>query len=453
MTMKVKEQREHAVVLGASVSGLLAARVLADHFRHVTVVERDELPCKPMNRRGVPQGRHLHTLTARGCQAVEALFPGVRGQLAAHGAKVWADGDLSRLNTSFAGHPFPRSGYLKNPYILCFASRPLLEWSLRRRTSALSNVTILDKHELVSVTSTPDRARVTGVLIAGAEGAGMGRPVDADLVVDATGRGSRTPAFLDELGYGRPREQELPIRLVYASQKLRIPANRLTEHLVMVSPEPTRPINWALSRQEHDDWILSIGAMVGEDPLTDLHERLRYVEGRVHPDVLDAVARAEPLSDVTLHRVPSNRWRRYDKMRRFPSGLLVVGDAICSFNPIYGQGMTVAALEAIVLGNCLRQDRDNLAERFFSEAAKKVRDAWQTAIGADLTLPQVAGPRPLSTRVTNAYLDHVLAAGETDVCVAERFLRVIGMLDSPKRMLQPAFMLRVAMASRHRTAS
>ena len=168
--------------------------------------------------------------------------------------------------------------------------------------------------------------------------------------------------------------------------------------------------------------------------------------------VLEAIRTAEPLGEVVHHGVPSNRWRRYDKMRRTPEGLLVVGDAVCSFNPIYGQGMTVAALEATVLRDCLRRGDRGLPRRFFRASARKVRVAWQTAVGSDLKLPEVVGPRPLSMRITNAFLEPVLTAVEVDPVVAGQFMRVTAMIDPPARLLRPSILLRVVLANRRRPA-
>jgi 2-polyprenyl-6-methoxyphenol hydroxylase-like FAD-dependent oxidoreductase len=444
-----KRQREHVVVAGASVSGLLTARVLSEYFRHVTVVERDELPLEPLNRRGVPQARHVHALTARGSQIMAELFPGILDELVARGVEVWDDGDLSKFHSCFGGHQLLASDHLRNPHLMYFASRPLLEWTLRHRTEALPNVTILDKRQVASLTSTADGGRVTGVSVLGVDG-GAAQTVKADLVVDATGRGSRAPVYLEGLGYGRPPELEVTVQLVYASQKLRLSPDRLTKYLVGVTPQPDRPTTWALARQEDDNWILTLGAMCGKKPPTDWDERLSWAVGLVPSEVLDALALAQPLGEVVLHRLPSNRWRRYDKMRRFPDGFLIVGDALCSFNPIYGQGMTVAALQAIVLRDCLGRGRNNLAQAFFRDASKKVRVAWQTAVGADLTLPQVLGTRSRAMRITNAYLERVMTAAEIDLRITEQFLRITSMLDSPLRMLHPGFMLRVAIANRRR---
>ncbi|WP_414687084.1 hypothetical protein [Mycobacterium sp.] len=159
---------------------------------------------------------------------------------------------------------------------------------------------------------------------------------------------------------------------------------------------------------------------------------------------------AEPLGEVARYRTPSSRWRRYDKMRRFPAGLLVFGDAICSFNPIYGQGMTVAALEAVALDRCLRRGQDNLAPRFFRAAAKPIGVAWQLAVGGDLALPEIEGPRPLSVRLVNKYVDRVQTAAETNLAVAGQFLKVAGFSSPPASLFAPSVFFRVAAVNRRR---
>ena len=183
--------------------------------------------------------------------------------------------------------------------------------------------------------------------------------------------------------------------------------------------------------------------MAGLEPPSQRADMLDFAADLAPAHVLAALRAAEPLEDVSHYRVPSNRWRRYDKMRRTPEGLLVVGDAVCSFNPIYGQGMTVAAIEATVLRDCLRRGERELPRRFFRASARYVRLAWQTAVGSDLALPEISGARPFLMRISNAYLERVLTAAESDAAVAGRFIRVIGMVDPPSRLARPAFVLRV----------
>jgi len=437
---------EHAVVLGASMSGLLVARVLADFYRTVTVVERDVLPTQTAQQRGVPQGRHAHALWPRGSQILEQLFPGFLAELVANGCPVYDDGDLSKFCFCLGGHQFVRSGSFPDfqpSDAGYFPSRPLLEGQVRRRVRAMTNVTFLDGYDVVELTSTPDRSRVTGALLTSRNGDGQ-RTLTADLVVDAMGRGSRTPAFLEQLGYGRPVEDELVVRLAYASQSVRIPPGMHKELLVIVGPVPGRPTGMALCTNEDATWMLTVAGLVGREPPADFAGMLAFMEGFAPAHVLSALRHAEPLGEPARYRTPSNRWRRYDKMRRFPAGLLAFGDAICSYNPIYGQGMTVAALQAMVLNRCLRQGPARLADRFFPAAAKPIGAAWQLAVGGDLSLPEVEGPRPLSVRLTNGYVDRVQAAAETDTLIAEHFIKVAGLSKPPASLMHPAVMMRVA---------
>jgi 2-polyprenyl-6-methoxyphenol hydroxylase-like FAD-dependent oxidoreductase len=170
----------------------------------------------------------------------------------------------------------------------------------------------------------------------------------------------------------------------------------------------------------------------------------------IPPHALAAARASESLADLSVYRFPANRWRRYDKMSRLPEGFVVTGDAVCSFNPIYGQGMTIAAIEAMILRDCLQHGDLGLPRRFHRAAAKKIKVAWQTAVGSDLALPEVAGTRSVSMRVTNALVKRVLAAAETDSFVLQEFLRVMGMLESPNRLLRPSFVFHVARAGRGR---
>src|SRR5580693_3128331 len=389
----MEKRGDHAVVLGASMDGLLAARVLADFYDRVTVVAGARMSADPVDRRGVPQSRLIHAIQARGIQILDELFPGFVDELTAMGVESW-EGDLSTLHLAFGGHQTVCSGRAPHlPVILC-PSRPVLEWNVRRRVQAITNVVFLEGSDVVGLTATPDRDRVTGAWVTD-RATDRKRTLRADLVVDATGRGSRTPVFLEELGYRRPPQNELVGHFAWRADMLRFAAD--------------------------------------------------FVPARV----LEAIRTAERLGDVVLHhRVPSNRWRRYDKMRRRPDGLLVVGDAVCSFNPIYGRGMTVAAIEATVLRDCLRRGDRGLTRRFFRLSARKVRVAWQTAVGPDLTLPELVGPRPISMRITNAYLGRVMTAAETDPVVAGQFMRVTSMVDSPIRLLRPSVLLRVLQSKR-----
>jgi 2-polyprenyl-6-methoxyphenol hydroxylase-like FAD-dependent oxidoreductase len=432
------------------MGGLLAARVLSDFYDRVTVVERDVLNDESVARRGVPQSRQPHVMLARCGEIAEELFPGLLAEMVAAGAHRWADGDLSRMRVDFGGHLLKQQGTIPDPDSLInhFASRPFFECHVRRRLRALPNVTVLDGHDVVDLI--PSGERITGVILH-RHADGSVPSLHAQLVVDATGRGSRTPVFLDRLGYGKPPEDELTVRISYASMTVRIPEGTLRENIIVKLFEPGRPRGFFMFRCEKDTWMVGAGTVGGLEPPSNREELLDFGVGLTPAHALEAARAAEPLAGVSIHRFPANRWRRYDKMAWTPVGLVVMGDAVCSFNPIYGQGMTVASIEALILRDCLRRGDGNLPRRFHRAVAKKVRVAWQTAVGSDLALPEVPGTPPLSIRVTNALLDRVLTAAESDPFVAQEFLRVTGMLQPPRRMLMPSFVFHVARAShRHR---
>jgi hypothetical protein len=195
---------------------------------------------------------------------------------------------------------------------------------------------------------------------------------------------------------------------------------------------------------ENDMWIFTVVGMVGHEPPRDLAGMLSFAQDFGPPHLLAAVRTGEPIGPVVQHRMPSSQWRRYDKMRRFPDGLLVSGDAICSFNPIYGQGMSVAALDAVALRDCLRRGVTDLARRYFRATAKSIGVAWQIAAGSDLAFPEVEGRRTPSMRITSRLVDWVQAAAESDAVAADQFLRVTALIDPPARLLHPLFLCRVA---------
>ncbi|OBI22394.1 2-polyprenyl-6-methoxyphenol hydroxylase-like oxidoreductase [Mycobacterium sp. E2327] len=445
------ESRGAAVILGASISGLLAARVLADFYETVTVVERDALPDGPQTRRGVPQGAQPHTLPTRAAGIMDQLFPGFLDELAAGGARVWNDGDLSRHCLTFAGHRLLRSGKIPDPesIVIHHAHRPFVEWNLRRRVRGISNVTFLDAHDVVRLTSTPQGERVTGVVLAPRD-SGVERTVTADLVVDTTGRGSRTPRFLEQLGYRPPREDKLMVHVTYASMRVYVAPGTLRENFIIEAAEPGRPVAFAMFGGEDDTYVLAVQTMAGRPAPTDRAALLNSLTDVAPPHALAAARSSEPLTDVAQYKFPSNRWRRYDRLERTPGGLIVMGDAMCNFNPLYGQGMSVAAIESLILRDCLEAGEQSLPRRFFGLAAKEIGVAWRAALASDLALPQIAGHRTVSMRLRNAYVDHVLSAAETEPVMVQKFLRMMNMVDQRGELFHPSTMLQIIAKPRKR---
>jgi len=439
---------QRAIVCGASMAGLLAARVLSDFYETVTLVERDRLPDGPEQRRGVPQGRHLHALLSTGSKALGQLFPGLLDELVTAGATVLGN-EPSRVYVRFGRHELDRLGEFADPasLVLYQPSRPFLESHVRRRVRAIENVRILDGHDVVEPIA--DRAhRVTGARVVNRD-TGEETVLDAELVVDATGRSARTPAFLDILGYERPVEERYPVHLRYASQFLRIPAGMVGEKLAFsIGPIPERPIGVGVLAYEHDTWILTLFDVGGCELPDDLAGIIDCAAQFAPPSLIAALRAAEPLGAVSVQRYPASTWRRYDKMRQFPAGLLVMGDAICSFNPVFMQGMTMAALQAVALRNCLADRDGDLSRRFFKATAKQIAPVWRANRLSDFTLAQGGGWRSVLRRLVNWQTDKVGAAAANDPAVAEALLRVMHFVDPPARLMQPSFLMRLVAANR-----
>lgn len=439
---------EHGLVLGGSIAGLLAARVLADSHQRVTIVERDRLEETGQNRRGVPQGRHVHSLMPRGAAILEELFPGLLEELVAGGAPVVED--FSQARASFGGHLLC-SAAVPVPGTMLQASRPYLEGRVRARVHALPNVQIVDECEVVGLATSGARDAVIGAR-ALRRGRLDAQTLDADLVVDATGRSGRTVRWLSSFGYDPPVAEQLTVRLKYASRPLRLPSDLGGAKQVIVGAEPGRPRGMALFAVEDGRSILTLFGYDGHHPPTDPTGFLAFAETVAPPEVYRAIAQAEPLGEIAAHRFQANLRRRYERLHRFPDGLLVFGDAICSFNPVYGQGMSVAALQALALRDALARGDRQLPRRFYRAAAKQLDAAWQLATGADLSLPEIEGSRPVRVRMINRYVDLFLAASERDAVLTVQFFRVAGLLDPPTRLMRPAMMRRVLTASRRRQA-
>lgn len=439
------QARKHAVVIGASMGGLLAARVLADAFERVTVVDRDALPSVGEQRTGVPQGRHAHGLLARGREVIEELFPGMTAELVARGA---ISGDLQARGRWYNdGH---RLCQAPSSMVGLCVSRPLLEGHLRRRLAALATVEVRDRWSVSGLITTRDHDRVTGL-----RGSGPDTPeriVDADLVVDASGRGSRSPAWLADLGYDQPEEEAVAVGIGYATRTYRRHADHLGGDVAVVVA-PTLPAGRAgvMLALEDDRWVVTLGGYGDDRPPTDPAAWVAYARSLPSPDIAGVVEDGEPLDDPLAFRYPASTRRRYERLGRFPDGYLVFGDALCSFNPIYGQGMTVSALEALELRDWLGE-RDAAANRFFRRAARIIDVPWDIAVGADLRFDHVAGRRTPKVRMVNRYLERVHPVAATDPEIGRAFLRVVNLMDPPERLMAPSIAWRVLRGGRRRRA-
>ncbi|MGH3780242.1 MAG: FAD-dependent oxidoreductase [Pseudonocardiaceae bacterium] len=440
-----KQAGDHAVVLGASMAGLLVARVLTETYREVTVIDRDVLPEGGVHRRGVPQGRHLHALQPRGREVLEELFPGFTAGAVQAGAQT---GDVGTLRFVLSGH---RLRQVDVGRFGLFASRPFLEGQVRARVRALPEITFMKATNILGPTTTPDRRRVTGARVQGADG--QLQPITADLVVDATGRGSRTPVWLQEWGYQRPVEDRVDIGLGYATRTLRLrPGATGHDKLIGIGATLDNPRMGALGAMEDGRHILTLGGILGDYPPTDPAGFAAFAASLPFPDIANAIEGAEPLDDPVGFRFPASVRHRYERLREFPDGLLVIGDAVSSFNPIYGQGMTVAATQAMALRRLLARDTEPSPREYFRLIAKTVDPPWDIAVGADLAFPAVPGVRTVKIRLVNAYLPRLQAAAVHDAALSAAFARVLGLIDRPAGLLRPDRVLRVWQTNRRHPA-
>jgi len=429
-----------AIVLGASMAGLCAARVLADRFERVVVLERDILPDGPQPRRLVPQGRHPHLLLVAGARLLDSWFPGLMSELHRSGA---VDLDLCRdFHWHQAGavqrRPVSR---LRGPAM----SRPLLEWTVRRRVTALPNVEIRDDTTVSSLISDPTRERITGVRVGDEH-------VPGDLVVDATGRAARTVGWLRDLGYPEPRTSVVEVDTRYVSRVYRRtddPSRDWQAAAIIGDPDTKRLA--MLLPAENDTWIVLVAGINGEAPPTDATELLEYAHTFESSVIADVMTTCGALSEPVTHRFPANQRRHLESLRRFPTGWVLLGDAVCSFNPIYGQGMTSAAQQAEALGTAL--DRAGAVSRpfartYFRAAGRIVGVPWSIAVGGDFAYERTSGKKPLATDLLNHYMDRAIKAGQCDDHVVIRLNEVISLVRSPQSLMSPSFALRVLRKAR-----
>ncbi|MEH1098916.1 FAD-dependent oxidoreductase [Micromonospora sp. CPCC 205561] len=428
-----------AVVLGGSVAGMLAARVLSEHAESVLVVDRDDLQA-PGGRPGVPQGTQLHALLPGGLRQLEHLFPGFRAEALAHGA--------------VEAPPAARRSYLDRRLKVVVpdeadslaGSRPLLEGLIRRQVLRLPNVKTLT-------------ARATGLVFDGAVTVGVRCDVGgasgvepADLVVDAMGRSSRLSDWLAQAGWDRPVTRRMTVDLNYATALFRRDEARPDPAVVMAlhSPGTSSDVAGAAFFAVEDGRWMAMMAGYGESrpgrTAADFVRRLR----EDFPPEFAEVAGKELLGDVRTYRHADSRRRDFHGLRRFPAGLVGVGDAVASFNPVYGQGMTAAALHAACLSTYLRSEPDlgRPARRFFAAQKVVVDAAWSTSTSADLALPHVTGPYPRGYRLSSWLGRQILTATVTDVPTARRFNDVVSMREHPSSLARPGVILGALRANR-----
>ena len=432
-------RRQHALVVGGSLAGLLAARVLSDHFEKVTLIERDTFLRTTETRRGIPQGNHVHALMPRGCQIMESLFPGLQNEMVSCGVlRLDLAKDIAWLTPEGWGVKFE-----SNLELLSF-TRPLLDLIVRLRLTNDPRIQVMENSQAIRLME-GERNRTAGVLVS--EGSSQAKELPADLVVDATGRASRAPEWLRQLGYEAPDETVVDAHIGYASRIYRIPANfnaDWTCTLVQTAP-PERKRGGILFAVEGNRWLLTLIGGGRDYPPKDEEAFLEFAHSLEDSTIYHAIRKAEPLTAIKVHRGTENRLRRFDKLADQPENFVVIGDGFCAFNPVYGQGMTIAAMEAMALDECLDERRtENLASRFHKRLGKITDPPWMMATSQDYRYRETEGGAPtLKTKFMHGYMDRVLKLATFDTSVRYDLLQVFGMLVPPTRLFRPSIVSKV----------
>lgn len=434
-------QPRTAIVVGASLAGMLSAHVAARRFERVVVVDRGDLPSGMEPRRSVPQERHVHLLLQRGKRVLEALFPGFLAELEQHGAVV---ADASRDIRFFHYGRWKRQ--FETGITTHYCSRGLIDHVVRERLRRDPKIQFEPGTRVTGLVRGDDGA-IRGITT---EREGASRTFEGDLVIDAGGRGSQASSWLTALGLPKVRVSEVTSRLGYGTRVYRKrPEFDAAWKVLLVLPRPPRSRRMGvISPIEGGRWMVTTGGWLGECPGATEPEFLEFLRGLPDPAIHDVVRDAEPLSDVSIYRIPGGLRRHYEEIADWPARLLVLGDAVCSLNPIYSQGMTVSAMEVEALANGL----DELIARDASPAATRalqrrivaqVDAPWQMAESEDLRFPQVAGPRSWRLLAQHAYGSLVTEASAVDPTVLRNLLGVIHLIESPERLLGPRFRARV----------
>jgi len=438
-----------AVVVGAGIGGLSMAGVLAKYFEQVEIFERDRLTPSFGSRSGTPQDRHPHGLLAGGLQALGEIFPGFESDLAKAGAvAVRVARDIQYERPDFGVLPKRDFGLS----LLC-ASRPLIELVLRRRVEAIANIALRPNCRVNGIVPTTSGTAVDGIRFDA--GSGSCEVLAADLVVDASGRGALTSTLFDALGWERPAETEVGVDLSYATVVVAIPPSAPPDwKLVFTLPDPPfLALDAVLVPMEGGRWITTIAEHGATARLETWDAFLEASRSLTTPTIYNALRYAKPPDGIRHYRFPSSYWKHFERLPRLPRGVLPVADALCRFNPIYGQGMSSAAKQARLLQDVLRRaaaEPDPIAASqagFMAEVASVLETPWTMSTSADFAFPGTRGERPENFAEAQQFETALFRAAVADPVVHRALMEVAQLLQPQSRLQEPQIMRRIEKAS------
>lgn len=435
---------KHAIVVGAGMAGLTAAKALSGHFGRVTILERDTLPADAVPRPGTPQSRHVHALLAGGLIALEKLFPGIETELEQAGAVRLAAEQFRMERPGFDPYPQHEVGFS-----WLSVSRPLLEFVTRQGVKRQENIELPGGRRVTEVVACLDGSAVTSVRCESPDG--EIETLSADLVVDASGRGVLTLAALDSMHFPRPEETEIGIDCAYSTAVFQQPHDAaLAWKTVVVLPSaPDSSRGAVLAQIENGQWIVSVAGNHGDVPPGDMDGFLEFVRSLRTTTIHNAIKGAKPVGPIVRYMLPCSTRRHFGNLQRFPRGLLPVGDTICRFNPVFAQGMSVAAQEAVILDQLLAAGAgaidllDGLAPAFFAEIQDVLQTPWSIAIG-DFIYPRTRGQRPVDFERRLQFNIALVRLGAEDASVHKLMMEVNHLLKPQSALHAPEIAERVA---------
>jgi flavin-dependent dehydrogenase len=443
-----KTNYQHAVVIGGSIAGLTAARILSDHFARVTVIERDQMPDGQEFRKGVPQGRHAHILLKRGQMILEQLFPNISSELIAGGAEtINAGTDLAFCS------PHGWLPTFASELELIGASRRLLDYVVYSRLAEIPNISFRTATDVLSLCVDGTGRHVIGLEVNDREN-GRITELPANLVVDASGRASKAPQWLTQLGYEAPTELTVNAFAGYATRLYQQPiSDRAWKSIYVMPIPPEMPRGGIILPMENGGWQVTLIGIGRDYPPTDEAGFLEFAHSLNSPEIYEAIKDAQPLTAPYGYRRAENRLRQFDKLPAYLEGFLAMGDAVYALNPVYGQGMTLASIASQLLNDCLVEqkakgetaDFTGLASRFQKMLGKELIAPWQQATSEDMRWPETEGKQALgpAMKMVNGYFAQVMQAMPHSVKVTDAFYRVQHMVAPPTSLMRPDMMLTV----------
>ena len=430
--------REHAAVIGGSMAGLVAARVLSNHFKKVTIIEKDKVTNKPETRKGQPQTRHIHLVLAHAMNILSEYFPSLKKELIENGA---LELDVGNDYNWYSYGGFKKKGVTGITALTM--TRELLEYHVKKQVLEIQNITIQDETKAIEMNMREENVKALII-----EKAGERHVIDTDFVVDASGRGTRAFKWLEQYGYPTPEESKVKIDIMYVTillERKKMPQGEKTEVISYTPDAPKEKLGAVLMPIEDDRWVLTLIGMRGAVPPQNDEELLKFLKELPITELYDTIADAKRLTDFAVYKYPNSVRRHYEKLKKFPGSYLVLGDAVSSFNPMYAQGMASSICQAKILDEVLKSTPSNeeVFKPYINKVNKVIEDFWTSGAYEDFKYPETEGEKPVGLKMVNGYMKAFQKAANKDTELFKELLEVAGYLKSGKELFRPKILWKV----------